>query len=370
MKKNIGIYLHIPFCASKCPYCDFYSVPAKEDAMDTYLSALLRAIDRFPVRDVSADTVYFGGGTPILFGSHRLSAVLSALDRACPIDKDAEITLEANPHHSTDSELRSLRLLGINRLSLGIQSANDGELSLLGRTHRTEESLRCIDSARRAGFDNLSLDLMIGLPGQSASSLAHSLDVLISCRPEHLSTYLLKIEPGTPFAKRYRAEDLDEDQQASLYLQTVATLTGNGYSQYEISNFSLPGKESRHNLKYWEGKEYLGIGPAAHSFFAPTRTAFPRDLSAFCGAPDPWSLLEETGTGGDVEEWIMLHLRLARGVVWTELAAAFPDFDSAILLRRAEPLRKQGFFTDDPDRLALTPKGMLVSNQIIGLLLA
>ncbi len=370
MSAVLSLYLHIPFCRKKCPYCDFYSLPAEESLMDAYEAALRDRLREWGGRlsRPNVHTVYFGGGTPSLFGAARLMHLLEAASAAFEIAPGAEITAEANPADVTDDFARALFASGVNRVSLGIQSGNDGELAVLGRRHTTRAAAEAVWLLRDAGFRNLSLDLMLGLPGSTGETLGRSLDFLTSLSPEHISAYLLKIEPGTPFAARADTLSLpDDDGAAEQYLLAVRALAEAGYAQYEISNFARPGFESRHNLQYWRSGEYLGLGPAAHSFLSGRRFFYPRDLAAFLSGNAP----VDDGPGGNFSEYAMLALRLAEGLSRAACAARFPDGAARFseLLRRAETLPAR-LILCSPERVSLTAEGFLVSNAVLASLLS
>ena len=286
MEQTLGLYLHIPFCKSKCAYCDFYSLPHSEEKMDAYAAALLRHLEEVAPRCTAhtVDTVYFGGGTPSYLGEKRLTHLLKAVKKRFHVASDAEITLEANPDSAGDwKALRTLRKAGFNRISLGVQAADDDLLRRIGRVHTWEQALSAAAAARMAGFDNLSLDLIYGLPGQTLEAWQDTLRSAAALEPQHLSCYGLKVEPGTPLWQQRDSADLpDDDTQADMYLWTVDYLQKKGYEQYEISNFAQPGYESRHNLKYWTLGEYAGFGPGAHSDMGGVRFAYERDLDS-CG---------------------------------------------------------------------------------------
>lgn len=364
-----GLYLHIPFCAQKCPYCDFYSLPAGEEEKEGYREALCRAMEAAAraLGPLAVDTVYFGGGTPTLLGEGRLASLLWEAGRRFTLLPGAEITLEANPGDAVD--YRALREAGFNRLSLGVQSDDDATLRLLGRRHDRQAVARAAGRATAAGFENLSMDLMLALPGQRAEDIARSAAFCHSLGAKHLSAYLLKVEAGTPFAREgMEARCPGEEESAALYLAAVRALEGLGLRQYEISNFAAPGRESRHNLHYWRCEPYLGLGPSAHSFVGGRRRYFARDFAAFLAAENPLDLWRDDGPGGGLEEALMLRLRLAEGVRFAELGA-FPAFDPAALLERAVPLAAAGLLRCDGEGLRLTPEGFLVSNPLIGRLL-
>ena len=368
---TLGLYLHIPFCRSKCDYCDFYSLPGGEDRMDGYLRALLRQLEEAVpgAAGHSVDTVYVGGGTPTVFGGERLTALLAAVGRLYRLAPGAEITCEANPDSAGEELLRALRRAGFGRLSLGMQSADAGELAAVHRRHTPEQTDAAVAAARRVGFENLSLDLICGLPGQTEESWRRTVEHALSLRPEHLSCYGLKVEEGTPLARRVAAgEELpDDDAQADRYLWTVERLARAGFRQYEISNFARPGYESRHNLRYWRLEPYLGFGPGAHSDFGGRRFAVPADLAGYLAgeavpegeAVSPW----ERGN-----EYLMLGLRTAAGIAGEEYRRRFGG-DFAPLEELLSRFAGHGWAERNGDRWRLTPAGFLVSNRLIGALL-
>ncbi len=350
MNNPIGLYIHIPFCRRKCLYCDFYSAALADGMAEQYTAAVVRNLRAY---GGSFDTVYFGGGTPILLAD-RIGDMLSAAD----IAKGAEITVECNPCEMTEQALGALLNAGVNRISVGIQSLCDNELAALGRRHDSATAIEAVTRAKRMGFDNISADLMLGIPQQSGESLGRTLDIMTELPVTHISAYMLKIEPSTPFGQNTPLLP-DEDETADMYIQTVERLAVHGLRQYEISNFAAGGCESRHNLRYWHAEEYLGIGPAAHSFVGRRRFAVPRDLSGFLAAERQTEQLTEENPD-PVEEKIMLGLRLAEGIpeeLWRQTEAA---------LRRVP----KSYYTIDGGRLRLTAEGFLLSNEIIALLLA
>lgn len=357
-----GLYLHVPFCDGKCPYCDFYSLRGSEEQMDAYVEAMERAMRSGATACDSITSVYFGGGTPNLLGADRLARLLRAVREYFPLSPDAEITLEANPTHVEEAFFAQVRRAGFHRLSLGMQSANADELALLGRRHSTKDVSRAVDAARKAGFDNLSLDLMLGLPGSGRHSLLRSIDFACGLGPEHLSAYILKVEEGTPFAARGVLLPGD-DEAAEQYLFLVQELARRGYAQYEISNFARPGRESRHNLLYWRCREYLGFGPGAHSFWQGKRFFYPRDLEGFLRGDPP----VEDGIGGDFAEYAMLALRLTEGLQRAGCADRFGPAGEAAFARvrqRAASCPPELLRVDE-DRVSFTPQGFLVSNALL-----
>lgn len=362
--RPLGLYLHIPFCRSKCAYCDFYSLAWSEDRADAYCAALAASLRGAAPRAAgyAADTVYFGGGTPSLLAPKRLARLLETVFDCFSVAHGAEITLEANPESARDADaLRTLRDAGFNRLSLGMQSADDGELREIGRVHTAAQTAEAVEAARRAGFDNLSLDLIYGLPRQTAARWQESLTAAVALAPEHLSCYALKVEPGTPlYARRADAALPGDDAQADMYLDAVDFLVGRGYAQYEISNFARPGYESRHNLKYWTLGEYLGFGPGAHSDFGARRFALTRDLDAFLAGRAAYGEDAEISPRERTAERVMLGLRTARGVSPDELSVPFDAAEAVFAECEAHGLaQRRG------ERRRLTPRGFLVSNEII-----
>ena len=369
----LGLYIHIPFCKQKCVYCDFYSLPRREDRMDDYTDALCAHLaETAPfAAGYEVDTVYFGGGTPSFLGTKRLVRILKTIQKKYRVARDAEITLEANPDSAGDwRELRALRRAGFNRLSLGMQSASDGELRRIGRVHTAEQVTAAVEAARKAKLSNLSLDLIYGLPGQTMEQWEQNLAAAVDLKPEHLSCYGLKVEEGTPlFLQREQADLPGDELQADMYLYTVEFLERQGYVQYEISNFARPGRESRHNLKYWTLGEYAGFGPGAHSDFGGVRYAYERDLESYIrGVREHTPMLSENERIPPLDrdtEWLMLGLRTVRGLDPKVFESRFRRRFSCFL-PFLESCEKAGYAVREEGRWHLTPKGFLVSNQIIG----
>lgn len=357
----MGLYFHVPFCDGKCPYCDFYSLRAEEEQMDRYLRRMEELLSDSGTGE-PVGTVYFGGGTPNLLGADRLAALLNQASRAFSVQPGAEITAEANPTHVDRAFFEALAKAGFNRLSMGLQSANEEELRLLGRRHTPQDAAEAVEAARAAGFRNISLDLMLGLPGGSEDKLRRSIEFAAALDVEHISSYLLKVEEGTPFAAG-GIQALEEDEAADQYLFCVEELEKHGYLQYEISNFAKPGRESRHNLVYWHGEEYLGFGPGAHSFYRGKRFYYPRSLAAFLKGEQPLP----DGEGGGLEEFAMLNLRLTEGLRKSDCEKRFGAAGRAAFEKMEEraALCPAGLVKLDGKRIALTPEGFLVSNALL-----
>ena len=376
-KTPLGIYVHVPFCRSKCQYCDFYSLTTKDDKlMDGYIDAMCAHIKEAgalaPAYQV--DTVYFGGGTPSFFGADGMATILSAIRRAFDVAADAEITFEANPDSVSDGLLRRLRGEGFNRVSLGIQCDDDEILKRLGRPHTYAQAVTAVQRIRKAGYRNLSLDLMYGLPGQTLDSWQETLRHVLQLQPDHMSCYGLKVEPGTPL---FDYKDLcnlpDDDLQADMYLAAVEILQAKGYRHYEISNFARKGMVSKHNLKYWTGGEYLGFGPDASSDFAGKRFKILRDLPGYIsGIKKGGQVLEDVEEIPHREragEYLMMRLRTSAGISREEYEKQFL-LPFGPLEAHLEQCRSRGHAARTTEgRWHLTAEGFLVSNSIISDLL-
>ena len=372
-KAPLGIYVHVPFCRSKCQYCDFYSLTTKDDKLiDSYLTAVCDHIKESGelTPGYRVDTIYFGGGTPSFLGADALATILTAIRRNFDVDSGAEITLEANPDSVSDKLLGRLRAEGFNRISLGVQCDDDELLKKLGRPHDYAQAVSAAQRIRKAGFKNLSVDLMYGLPNQTLKGWKDTLERVLTMNPEHVSCYALKVEEGTPM---YDYRDFlnlpTEDTQADMYLAAVEILRGKGFRQYEISNFARKGLYSRHNMKYWTGGEYLGFGPNASSDFGGKRFTIIRDLQGYCsGIKNGGAILQEIDEVPLREragEYLMLRLRTSVGILREEYERKFllPFSDLEVSLEKSRSL---GYAVKSEEgRWRLTPKGLLISNDII-----
>lgn len=376
-KIPLGIYIHVPFCRSKCQYCDFYSLTGAQNCdfsryMEAVCAHIREAGPQAPNHIV--DTIYFGGGTPSYFGAEGLCAIVNAVRKSFDVSPDAEITFEANPDSVNDRLLRRLRTEGFNRVSLGIQCDNDEVLKRLGRPHDYQQAEYAVKRIRKMGYRNLSVDLMYGLPGQRLPEWEHTLEHVLQLKPEHISCYGLKVEEGTPL---YELKDFynlaDDDMQADMYLAAVDILKKHGYRQYEISNFCRGGQVSRHNLKYWTGGEYLGFGPDASSDFGGRRFTMVRDLDAYVeGILSGGSVLREMQEVAPREragEYLMMRLRTVSGIdpaaYEKQHGLPFAPLESVLRECRAHKLAVKTY----DGRWHLTPEGFLVSNSIISDLL-
>ena len=373
--RKLGLYLHIPFCASRCAYCDFCSTAGRRDLIPRYQAALKKHLSEAAptLAPYTVDTVYFGGGTPSWYGAENLLDLLGLIRRSFRLSSDCEVTLEANPDSAHAADLLALRKGGFNRVSFGAQSANDAILRFLGRRHTWAQVPRAVENARKAGFRNVSLDLIYGLPAQSREDWTDTLRRAMELRPEHLSCYGLKIEEGTPLWKYRESPDIPDDElQADMYLYAVDTLAGAGYAQYEISNFAQRGYASRHNLKYWLLEDYAGFGASAASKIGDQRFTFLRDVEGYIRAVETGENLiceEETVTAAEKAlEYVMLGLRTARGIEAGEyerrFRAPFAPLDALL-----QGYVRLGLAKQVDDRWRFTPRGFLLSNQLIGELL-
>ena len=391
-KKPLGLYLHIPFCRRKCLYCDFLSAPAGEETVENYVEALCRQIreeaEAFAGHEVR--TVFLGGGTPSVLTADQMDRVLSAVRARYALSDGAEVTAECNPGTLDSKKLRGYRRAGINRLSIGLQSADDRELACLGRIHDYETFLRNYDQAREAGFSNLNVDLMSALPGQTLESWMDTLEKVSALAPEHISAYSLIIEEGTPFFERYgetarEAEKRkwpplpDEDLDRRMYGETERFLRQKGYYRYEISNYARPGYECRHNIGYWERTDYLGLGLGAASLIDPYRWRIVGNLPEyfrFFGPDTDWKNPDPDGIRRDVqrlsekermEEFMFLGLRLTRGISLRRFREQFGRGLREVYGAALEKLEREGLiaFSEDGKRLRPTARGIDVSNYAL-----
>ena len=372
--KPLGLYIHIPFCRQKCGYCDFYSLSGSEERMDAYCKALLAHLTETAPQAAkhSVDTVYFGGGTPSLLGEKRLREILKCIDKRYHVTKDAEITLEANPDSAGDwRALRALRKAGFNRISLGMQSADDAELREIGRVHSMDQVRQAVDAARKARFDNLSLDLIYGLPGETDERWEHDLRQAVALGVEHISAYHLTYEEGTPLYRMlqaHRVDEVDEDSSVRFFTTLMDTLSAAGYEHYEISNFCKPGLHSRHNTSYWQGIPYLGCGPSAHSFDTRSRewniASLEKYISAI-GEKNRCYEKEELSPTTRYNECVMTSLRTRQGIDLPTLEARFGQSLSDYCNTMAAPYLRSGKLELQNDYLRLTREGIFVSDGII-----
>ena len=381
MKQTLGIYIHIPYCVRKCNYCDFLSLPLGEtedcNGREAYVKQLLQEIQKtwkIPENPVTVDTVYIGGGTPSVLSISQISSIISQLRKQWKVDPQAEITMECNPGTVDRQGLMQYREMGINRLSMGIQSAVEHELQALGRIHTFSQAKQAVEWAKEAGFTNISVDLMSAIPGQTLESYEFSLHQILNLEPQHISSYSLIIEEGTPFYEKYlQKPPVDEETDRRMYEMTDEILEANGYRRYEISNYAKPGYESRHNTKYWTGKDYLGIGLGASSKIGRFRIQNERELSRYLQNIQEHkrvSYIEETLTKEEKEkEYFILGLRCTRGVSLRQFVQCFGREALAGYEETIWRICELGLAKRQGEMLALTKKGIDVSNLIFEMFL-
>ncbi len=353
-----SVYIHIPFCLSRCHYCNFYTLGGHCFVSDEYIIALKREIQKYTL--TYCPTVYFGGGTPSLLSAKQVKEILALL----PIDENTEITLEANPETLTLKKLEDFYKVGINRLSLGVQTVLDSSLKTLGRVHTNDSVKSTLDNAKKIGFKNISCDIMIALPNYTNKELKDTLDFFIENDVKHISCYMLKIEEGTEFYNTDFENLPSEDESADFYLYATDYLEKAGYIQYEISNYSKPNFESRHNKSYWQLKNYIGFGPSAHSCINGKRHYYKNDLTQFIN--NATIIEDEAVTASD---YIMLSLRLKTGLSFTHLLNEYNITIPTSTIQKLKALQKEGYCILTSDNLSLTAKGFLVQNTIINLIL-
>ena len=372
-KKRLGVYIHYPFCVRKCAYCDFLSAPGSDLVREAYLAALCREIREMEhvFRNAEIRSVFIGGGTPSLMSPEdfiRLSDTLH--DAASDWEPDAEWTIEANPGTVTPEKARCWKAQGVNRVSMGMQAAQNGLLKRIGRIHTMDDVRKSFEMLRDAGFDNLSLDLMMGLPGQSREDWQETLEEALVLQPEHLSCYSLIVEEGTPLLDWIESGRMtlpDEETERSMYDDTLKILRAAGFEQYEISNFAKPGRESRHNLSYWDLSEYLGLGLGASSYIDGKRIKNTADLQSYIKAEYPAELaeVEETLTPEDkMSEWMFLGLRKTAGVSDMDFAEKFGRSFTEVYPDQIRQLVHDGLLEQKGDRLRLTRRGLDLANIV------
>ncbi len=373
--KKLGLYIHIPFCLKKCLYCDFYSLPTSGGVSDKYLDAIMKQLDEYKLQtsEYIVDTIFLGGGTPSLLSEKQITTLFHRIYQDFKVIKQAEVTIEANPGTLDSKKLKVLKKAGVNRLSIGAQSFSDDILKACGRIHTANDNIRCVNEARNAGYDNISLDLMYGLPGQGMQEVVTSLGFAFKLGVEHISFYGLKLEEGTPFFDmRDNLSFPNEDSESETYFVSRELMMRENYFQYEISNFAKKNRYCRHNYKYWNGEEYLGIGPAAHSYFAGKRFSFKRDIKmyidSFSERGSDESIVDEMidiPYSARIAEYVMLRMRLSEGVDCEKFYRIFGrDFDS-LYYQKMQPYINSRHIIRTEKGYAFSPEGMYVSNYIL-----
>lgn len=371
MTRDMELYVHIPFCIKKCDYCDFLSGPAGEEAKEAYVQALIREILASSIKNTSVSSVFVGGGTPSVLKPGQMKRIFSALREAFVLSGDGEITLEANPGTLDEEKLEAYRSCGVNRLSIGLQSPKDRELALLGRIHSFEEFLESYGLARKAGFDNINIDLMSAIPFQTREGWEENLRTAAALGPEHISAYSLIVEEGTPFAQRSLSLP-DEDTEYRMYEDTARLLGEYGYRQYEISNYAQPGRECRHNVGYWKRVPYLGLGLGAASLMDEVRFSNTRSMEKYikCSSePDFPRLIRENKTILSAEEqmgeFMFLGLRRTKGVSLRAFEEAFGISMEEIYGSVIKKYKALSLLAEEGGRIFLTREGIHVSNTVM-----
>ena len=375
----IGVYIHVPFCRSRCHYCGFVTNPHDSDLEEPYVRAVIQEIQLWSERiargefsiNSEVDTLYFGGGTPSLLEPERVLRIVEAVRKCFRVVESPEITLEINPATADRTALRRLRNAGVNRASLGIQSLHDAELRAMSRPHTVQDALDAFDDLRDAGFENVSVDLIAGFPGQTREFVARSVREALSLEPEHLSVYLLEVKPGTILAANIQAQTVpepDEDLIADLYEDICSAAAGRGYEQYEIANFCLPGHASLHNLKYWQDRVFLGVGAAAHGMTGRHRYANTGDLHEYEQAVSqpllPCAHMQELTPETRFKDALIMGLRLVKGLDLDVLGCAYRVDARAYVEETIGDLSEAGLFVIQGSTLRLTDRGRLLSNVV------
>ena len=379
--RELELYIHIPFCVRKCAYCDFLSGPADDKTIASYVESLIRELEahQSSMKDYKVTTIFMGGGTPSILSGKQIGSIMDAVRENFQLDKDAEISMEANPGTVTSEKLTAYKEAGVNRLSFGLQSADNEELKVLGRIHTYEEFLESFSLARECGFENINVDLISAIPKQTLESYLDGLGKVIALNPEHISSYSLIVEEGTSFAREYgegcpKEDELpSEDVEREIYHQTEAILKANGYHRYEISNYAKEGKKCRHNLGYWERKEYLGIGIGAASLIRNVRYKNVDDIRLYLERSGDLDCIqeqrEELSIQAQMEEFFFLGLRKMEGVSEEEFAAYFGKELLECYGEKLQRLSSQGLMSFGDGRWKLTAQGIDISNYVFGELL-
>ncbi len=380
--KELELYLHIPFCVRKCDYCDFLSMPANEELRRHYVDCLMEEIKQKAAlcREYQVTSVFFGGGTPSILPGVQIWELMEALRRNFKIYEDAEITVECNPGTLTRQKLIYYKMAGVNRLSIGLQSANNQELQRLGRIHTYEEFLDSFGQARAMGFKNINVDLMSALPGQKQEDWINTLNKVLAVRPEHISAYSLMVEEGTPFYERYGEDERrreqgepplylpSEEMEREMYLSTQELMRNKGYIRYEISNYAFPGRECRHNIGYWKLTPYLGLGLGSSSFLEEVRFSNTKDLKTYLSGENfsqedcAYVFLDKRQR---MEEFMFLGLRMMEGISRSVFQQMFGIKLEAVYGNVLEQLQQQGLLKQQEGRVALTEAGISVSNYVL-----
>ncbi len=359
---SLGLYIHIPFCKSKCPYCGFYSLESDEEIKELYIQKVCSEIRKWGnILNKPVDTIYFGGGTPSLLKSDKIVDILRSVNESFRII-DPEITMEVNPADYKSVDFKKLKFAGVNRISIGVQSLDDNELKILGRRHNANDVFSTYECVKKSGISNISVDFIVGAPGQRFESLDKIVDFCGENNVSHVSIYLLKVEENTPYYyNKSSLNFLSDDMCSDFYLYISDKMEYIGYNHYEISNFAVSGKESKHNLKYWNLEDYLGIGPSSHSLIKNERFYYESNIHEF---NDKGRIIRE-GVGGTEEEYIMLKLRLSEGIKFNQYEKKFGRSFPKIYFEKISKYETLGLVKFNINVIKLTKKGFLLSNKII-----
>ena len=371
--KKLGIYIHIPFCVKKCGYCDFYSVKWDEISEYTYIQSAINEIKSYSAlsNKFVVDTIYIGGGTPSIVNPKNLDNMINVIKIIFTVEENAEISMEANPNTLNKGNLNDYSSIGINRLSIGIQSLNDDILKRIGRIHNSKEALEAIEKAKQCGFANINADVMFNIPGQTIDDINNTISKLIKKDIKHISFYSLKLEKGTPMYTLEKNKEIflpEEDEEREMYYAGRNIMEANNLFQYEISNFAVKGYECRHNLKYWSQEEYVGIGPSAHSFLKNKRFNNPSDLKEYIlsGGNSNFqrNILEVMDDNQMIFEYIILRLRLTEGLKFADFENKFSVNFKEVYAKQIEYLLKNNLIEIDDAAVRLTKRGMDISNYV------
>ena len=375
-KRELGIYIHIPFCAKKCDYCDFISFPyqLQSEKIEDYIKTMEEEIDTYDFSSFNVTTIYIGGGTPSIIPSQYIEEILLRIKQKLEKSenptkwKQIEITIEVNPGTTNKTKLETYQKVGINRLSIGLQTTNNKLLKQIGRIHTYEDFLNTYQTAKGAGFENVNVDLMLGLPNQTIQDLKQSLEEVIALNPNHISTYSLIVEEGTPIAKKIEKGELvlpDEEIERQMYWYVKNTLELNGYTHYEISNFAKEGKESKHNLNCWKQKEYIGMGVVASSYLNKKRYSNVNDIKKYIEQKGKEKIILENQTLEEAKkEYMLLGLRMIKGISITEFKQKYGENPIFLYRKELEKMVKQGLLIVHEDRIRLTNKGLDFANLV------
>ena len=366
MKEKRGLYVHIPFCIKKCAYCDFVSCSGMESYFDEYIEEIEKEASGYSTETV--DTVFIGGGTPTVLSAKQLTKLCCGIKQHISISDNAEYTIEANPKTLDESKLEAIKKSGINRISIGVQSFNDSELKAVGRIHNSKEAVRTIEKVKEYGFCNINLDIMMNLPNQTDESLLSTLETAVGLEPAHLSCYSLILEENTPLFEAYKSgkyKEPDQETDRRRYHMTIDFLNKHGYNQYEISNFAKPGKECRHNIKYWSCSEYIGLGAAAHSYYKGERFSNTDDIKRYISGNHRSGNAEKLSEKDRISEYMIMKLRMTEGVSEKVFYEKFGKAIKDIYTAQLESFIKKGLIKHENGFYSLTEYGTDISNYVM-----